>query len=244
MSTIFISAAFIREKVTKVYTFGSPLVILCNGSNALSKMGLPETIVHAFVQPWDPFARLFSEIDPLTPIFRDFGQDGATPTNIKCPLLQTIARHFLLGWEDLSKFKKAFVTTMDCCYHPIGVQHIMLPSPSRYFVDKTVTLNLGVPRIAKILTVSSTELLPALNTHFPLDPSCISVLPGLLRSLLHHSPDSYKAPIGDYLEKQTRTKTTQPLNSKARKRAYLRYMMDMDIASNHQVQCMYRLVEH
>jgi len=64
------------DKVRKVLTFGSPPVTAMRESFSqtpgdcpvLQSLGIPSSLVHAYVQPWDPIVRLFSSIDPLYPL--------------------------------------------------------------------------------------------------------------------------------------------------------------------------------
>jgi hypothetical protein len=85
-------ADWVEEHVLRVYTFGAPPVLETYGSerktprarlhcDVLEAFGLPTNLVWAFVQPWDPICRLFSESDCLYPLIGDMGpeSDGITP---------------------------------------------------------------------------------------------------------------------------------------------------------------------
>jgi hypothetical protein len=160
------------------------------------------------VQPWDPIVRLFSKYDALYPLVGDLGDDGNTPWADGPPrALRPIARAILEQWDNWPKFRSTFQGTANQTYSSVGVQHIMLPDPTRYLADRFVAVTIPVPPVATILRISSRELYPALLTAFPLDEFQISFIPQTIRSFVHHFYPAYGFPLVDYVkELQRRSK--------------------------------------
>ena len=98
-----------RNRVLRVFTFGSPPIfelestsnleqMVTQGSNScsiLDAFGLPSSLVYAYNQPWDPIIRLYTKYDPLYPLIDDLGEDGYTlyvngPTRTLRPILKTV----------------------------------------------------------------------------------------------------------------------------------------------------------
>lgn len=217
---------FVTDKVLRVYTFGSPPVAEKKGGGLISKgtaasgisntytcdildaFGLPASIVHGYVQPWDPIVRLFSKYDALYPLVGDLGDDGNTPWADGPPrAMRPIARAILEQWDNWPKFRSSFKGTANQTYSSVGIQHIMLPYPTRYLADRFVAVTIPVPPVATILRISSRELYPALFTAFPLDEFQISFIPQTIRSFVHHFYPAYGFPLVDYVkELQRRSK--------------------------------------
>jgi hypothetical protein len=227
-------ADFVNKKIARVYTFGSPPVAtvgytpqldLENGSkdkmgkdslqnndtihaysgSALTRFGLPTSIVYGYVQPWDPIARLFSEIDPLYPLIGDIGKDGKTPYASGPPrTLRPITRAIIESWEGWPRFRDSFKATVNQNYTSVGVQHILLSEPVRYISDQLVAVNVQVPPMDSMVQISSKELLPALASLYPVDVFRISFVPVAIRSFVHHFFPAYGEPIVDYTDKNRR----------------------------------------
>lgn len=223
-------ADFVRDKVLKAYTFGSPPVLTVessplssspdvngdgpaapvngetnrkkDGSHAcsvLESFDLPSSIVYGYVQPWDPIPRLFSSIDPLYPLVGDLGEDGLTLyASGPARSLRPITRAILESWDGWSRFRSNFRDTCDRTYVSVGVQHLLLPEPMRYIADRLVSVNVAVPPIDDVLRLSSDELLPALESTFPLDVFAISFVPAAIRSFVHHFYPAYGTPFAEY----------------------------------------------
>jgi hypothetical protein len=80
--------------------------------------------------------------------------------------------------------------------------------------DRFIPVNIAVPPIEAFLQISSSELLPALETVFPLDVFEISFVPQAIRSFVHHFYPAYGSPMMDYVIRlKTKLGTT---NSPAR----------------------------
>lgn len=115
-------ASFVRDKVLRVYTFGSPPIFSIDTTSNLKRIasseeggdycsildafGLPTSIVYSYVQPWDPIPRLFTPYDPLYPLIDDLGEDGYTPWVSGPPrTLRPILKSILENWEGWSKYE-------------------------------------------------------------------------------------------------------------------------------------------
>lgn len=142
----------------------------------------------------DPFVRLFSKLDPISPIIVEMEKNSDSP-NMSGPLLRSISRSLLQKCPGWPGFRTVFHSTNAQHYSSVGVQYILLPAPSRYAMDRTLTLNVGVPRVDGILCLSSCELLQALEKVFPLRAPNISNLLGIARSFFHHIPLAYVTPL-------------------------------------------------
>jgi Lipase (class 3) len=210
---------FVKRKVVRVYTFGSPPVTAIpdqeinitnlednndnNGDDILQAFGLPCEMVHAFVQPWDPIVRLFTKEDPLYPLISDVGDewDGVTPwpkgpPRTLRPILKTIFESWN-GWPRFREEARGNLGTQD--YSSVGIQFVLLPEPARYLADRFLAINLAVPPVHTVLRISPRELLPSLVQNFPLDVFEISFIPQALRSFIHHFFPAYGSPFADYV---------------------------------------------
>jgi len=215
---------FVKDKILRVFTFGSPPVAVYVGENdeeqtqngvtnggkaadiiscaVLSSFSLPVDLVYGYVQPWDPIVRLFSSVDPLYPLVEDVGEDGITlyasgPNRA----LRPITRSIIVSWDGWSKFRDNILDhTPDPSFESVGVQHVLLPEPTRYLTDRLVGANLAVPPIDTVVRISSAELLPALVKTYPLDVFGISFVPAALRSFVHHFYPAYVDSFVEYAE--------------------------------------------
>ena len=215
-------ADFTRNKVLKVYTFGSPPVAVLQGQRSdrmqqcdiLDAFQLPTSMVHGFCQPLDPILRLFSDIDALYPLVNDLGLDGNTPFADGPPrALRPITKALLESLEGWPRFRENFRGTANQTYSTIGVQHLMLPSPTRYLADRFVAVNIPVPPVASILRISSKEIYPALEAVFPLDVFEISYIPQAIRSFVHHFYPAYGFPLIDFVKELQRQSQGLPERS-------------------------------
>jgi hypothetical protein len=222
---------FVREKVLRVFSFGSPPVTtmargLFDGNveeylgsidgipeeepetdpymcDILTAFGLPSTMVYGFVQPWDPIVRLFSEIDPLYPLLGDLGDDNVTVYASGPPrTLRPITRAIVESWEGWPLFRDTFRATVSQNYTSVGIQHILLPDSVRYLSDRFVAANINVPPMEHMLRISSKQLLPSLEKNFPLDTFRISFVPTAIRAFVHHFYPAYGFPIVDFANKK------------------------------------------
>ena len=206
-------ADFTRSKVLKVYTFGSPPIARLQGQKSnrkeqcdiLNALQLPTSVVHGFCQPLDPILRLFSEVDALYPLVNDLGPDGNTPFADGPPrALRPITKALLESWDGWPRFRESFRGTANQTFTSMGVQHLMLPSPTRYLADRFVAVNIPVPPVATVLRISSKEVYPALKAVFPLDVFEISYIPQAIRSFVHHFYPAYGFPLVDYVKELER----------------------------------------
>mmetsp|Transcript_30768 Transcript_30768/g.46662 ORF Transcript_30768/g.46662 Transcript_30768/m.46662 type:complete len:779 (+) Transcript_30768:208-2544(+) len=230
---------FIEQKISRVYTFGSPPVCsiiddavstptidIPNGGplpeasksistsnddsiiyqcDVLEQFNIPANKVYSFLQPWDPIPRLFSEIDPLYPLLGDLGEDGKTLYASGPPrTLRPLTRAIIESWDGWFRFRDRFRATVSQNYTSIGIQHVLLPEPVRYLSDRLVSVNIQVPPIDSVLRLSAKELLPALNSSFPLDVFGISFVPAAIRSFVHHFYPAYGFPIVEFGETKQR----------------------------------------
>jgi len=207
-------ADFTRNKILKVFTFGSPPVAVIQGQKPkgrkqqceiLEAFQLPTSMVHGFCQPLDPILRLFSDIDALYPLVNDLGPDGNTPFADGPPrALRPMTKALLESLEGWPRFRENFRGTANQTYTSVGVQHLILPSPTRYLADRFVAVNIPVPPVATILRISCKELYPALEAVFPLDVFEISYIPQAIRSVVHHFYPAYGFPLVDYVKELQR----------------------------------------
>jgi hypothetical protein len=203
---------FVRKKVLKVYTFGSPPVMALQNlpetsarkdyCAILDAFDLPSSLVHGYVQPWDPIVRLFSNIDALYPLVGDIGEDGVTPyANGPPRTLRPITKAIIEAWDGWPRFRDTFRDTLILQdYTTVGIQHVLLPEPTRYLGDRFVSVNIAVPPIETVLRLSPSELLPALEKVFPLDVFEISFVPQAIRSFVHHFYPAYALPFVSYVK--------------------------------------------
>jgi hypothetical protein len=216
---------FVLKKVLRVYTFGCPPVIALRNApktsirkdhcDILEAFDLPSSIVHGFVQPWDPIVRLFSSIDSLYPLVGDIGGDGVTPFSSGPPrTLRPITKAIIEAWDGWPLFRDTFKNTLILQnYTTVGIQHLLLPEPTRYLGDRFVSVNVAVPQVETVLRLSPAELLPALEKVFPLDVFEISFVPQAIRSFVHHFFPAYGLPFVSYVKNLEREKRGLPTKS-------------------------------
>lgn len=245
---------FVKEKIKRVYTFGSPPIaslsftsksntttsiinddldqdqqtnaeydniitdetsnkmhndednknpITQHDCSILKTLGLPSNLVYAFIQPWDPIPRLFSQIDAMYPLIGDLGLDGTTLYASGPPrTLRPITRAILESWENWPQFRDNNRYIMKQDYSPIGVQHLLMPDPARYLTDRLLSVNVNAYPVHDVLRVSSDELYDALEEAFPLDVFSISLVPTAIRSFIHHFFPAYVEGMISYIQKE------------------------------------------
>jgi hypothetical protein len=222
LMTMDLGPEYVKSKILRVYTYGSPPVARLQllpeeelhrqvrdrrfrasyRCDVLEAFDLPGSLVEGYVQPWDPIVRLFSEIDPLYPLLSDVGADGVTPWASGPPrTLRPITKAIMEAWEGWPRFRDALGTTGNQTYRSIGVQNILVPEPTRYLADRFVGVNVQVPPVSSLVRISSRELLPALKLVFPLDVFEISFVPQAIRSFVHHFYPAYGFPLVDYVKR-------------------------------------------
>jgi len=256
-------ADYVRNKIARVYTFGSPPVVMLsneptamkdndylksiqlppsdikfeqNGRDILAAVGLPSSMVYGYVQPWDPIVRLFSAVDPLYPLVGDLGDDGLTPFASGPPrTLRPVTRAIIESWEGWPRFRDNFRATVSQDYVPVGLQHILVPEPVRYLSDRLVAVNVQVPDVEGVVRISSSELLPALQELFPLDVFRISLLPSGIRSFIHHFFPAYGFPIVDYSAKTKPSVVPQKVRDQER-REYVEVMEEIKEKANEKIK--------
>ena len=246
-------ADYVRKKVARVFTFGSPPVAMLSTKIAINSadyltsiqrpqsdrtndqydcdvletVGLPSSMVYGYVQPWDPIVRLFSAVDPLYPLLGDLGEDGKTLYASGPPrTLRPVTRAIIESWEGWPRFRDNFRATVNQNYKPVGIQHILLPEPIRYLSDRLVAVNLQVPDVERVLRISADDLLPALQELFPLDVFRISFVPSAIRSFIHHFFPAYGFPIVDYCNKNKPSVVPQKVRDREQK-VYIELMEDI-----------------
>ena len=222
---------FVNEKIARVYTFGSPPIsttsdtpqlemagleigigedsvpdkLVSYRGDVLERFGLRSDIVYGYVQPWDPIVRFFSYIDPLYPLIGDLGEDQKTLYASGPPrTLRPITRAIIESWENWPTFRDSFKATVSQNYTSIGIQHILLSEPVRYISDQLVAVNVQIPPVDCVVRISSEDLLPALDKHFPVDVFRISFVPVAIRSFVHHFYPAYVEPFVTYADKKQR----------------------------------------
>ena len=114
------TAEYVNDKLFKVFTFGSPPIAILddipNGStedqydcSVLSTLGLRNSIVYGYAQPWDPIVRLFSHIDACYPLIGDLGDDGVTLyASGPARTLRPITRAIIESWQGWPLFRDNF----------------------------------------------------------------------------------------------------------------------------------------
>ena len=220
---------FVQDRIQRVYTFGAPPVAALMPSSkqspckvltkegvftcdVLEAFGLPSNIVEGYVQPWDPISRLFSSCDPLYPLIGDIdmekGDDGLVLWPRGPPrVLRQVTSAIIDAWGDgWPEFRDAFHKNSNQTYISVGVQHLLLPEPTRYLTDRFITVDIAVPPVQTILQLSSRDLLPALTKAFPLDTFEISYVPQAIRSFVHHFFPAYSASLVDYRKRLLTTR--------------------------------------
>ena len=90
------------------------------------------TFVYQYLHPWDPVARLFSDIDPCYPLLEDIGDDGVTLyASGPSRALRPITRAIIESWEGWPRFRDGFREQSNQGYTGVGVQHLLLPEGGR-----------------------------------------------------------------------------------------------------------------
>lgn len=207
---------YVRNKILRVFTFGNPAVVCLRKPrrktseadetcDILKAFELPTNIVHGFAQPWDPVVRLFTQYDPLYPLAGGLGDDGVTPwANGPPRTLRTITKKIFEAWDGWPRFRETFRGQANQNYTSVGIQHILLPEPTRFLADRFVAVNIPVPPIETVLKISSRELLPALCNVFPLSTFEISFVPQAIRSFVHHFYPAYDMPLVAYVRRKAK----------------------------------------
>ena len=221
-------AKFVRNKVLRVFSFGSPPAVKLNpvvaasgkkgnsgGCKILDVFGLPASLVYGAVQPWDPIPRLFSEIDGLYPLVDDLGADGVTLYASGPPRsLRLVARALVEAWDGWGSYRDMIIKAGPQEYQPVGMQHIILPEPVRYLSDRFVNVNVNIPAVDEIVRLSPDELYKALESIFPLDVFELSYLTAGIRGFLHHFYPAYDLPLVQYAQKVGKASKVQTLQEK------------------------------
>lgn len=217
------TATFVRDKVLRVFSFGSPPTLQLTkeaaekagksgGCQILEHFGLPATLVFGAIQPWDPIPRLFSEIDGLYPLVDDVGPDGNTLYSSGPPRsLRIVARALVDAWDGWGKFRDMIQAAGPQKYQHVGLQHIMLPEPVRFLTDRFVNVNVNIPAVDEIVQVAPGEIFVALDSIFPLDVFEVSYLASGIRSFLHHFFPAYDSPLVRYAQKVSKQSNIQTL---------------------------------
>jgi len=209
-------AEYVNDKLFKVFTFGSPpIAILDNTANnngsieeqddcsVLSTLGLENSKVYGYAQPWDPIVRLFSQIDACYPLIGDLGDDGVTLyASGPARTLRPITRAIVEAWQGWPAFRDNFQSTVQQNYTSIGMQHLLLPDPGRYITDRLLSVNIAAHPIEEVIRISPKELYGALDYGFPLDVFSISMVPAAIRSFIHHFYPAYGDPFVLYTAKK------------------------------------------
>ncbi|KAL7575568.1 hypothetical protein ACA910_020143 [Epithemia clementina (nom. ined.)] len=189
--------------------------------DVLHCLGLPSTIVHGYIQPWDPITRLFSSIDPVYPLIgeidmENYGDDGMVLWPRGPPrALRPVTSAILEAWGEPGwpQFRDDFRKNWNQTYNSVGVQHIYMPEPKRYLLDRFMiagVVDIAVPPVQTIVRLSSRDLYPALTKAFPLDVFEISYVPQAIRSFVHHFYPAYYASLVDYVRRLRKEKQKQP----------------------------------
>ena len=202
---------YVKENFLRVYTFGSPPIsitpeVVEDGTNSdsmrcptLEAFGLESDFVYQYIQPWDPVVRLFSDIDPCYPLLEDIGDDGVTLyASGPSRALRPITRAIIESWEGWPRFRDGFREQSNQGYTGVGVQHLLLPEPTRYLTDRLVSVNIAIPPVYSVVQLNSREILPALKETFPLDEFSISFVPAAIRSFVQHFYPAYTSPFVDF----------------------------------------------
>lgn len=225
-------AEFVREKILRVFSFGSPPSVMINpdvkspsgtagdseGCRILDVFGLPASLVYGSVQPWDPIPRLFSEIDGLYPLLDDLGLDGKTLYASGPPRsLRLVAKALVDAWDGWGNYRDMILAAGPQKYEHVGLQHIILPEPARFLSDRFVNVNVNIPAVDEIVRVSPDELYTALESLFPLDVFELSYLTSGIRGFLHHFFPAYDLPLVQYAQKVSKKSTIQTLQEKRMK---------------------------
>lgn len=210
LMTVDKGSEYVKSKIGRVYTYGSPPVArlkyyedLENQRDCaiLQAMSLPSDMSYGYVQPWDPIVRLFSNIDAMYPLIGDLGEDGLTLwASGPARTLRPITRAILEAWEGWKSFRDANRYVMDQEYMHMGLLHILMPDPGRYLTDRLITVNINTYPVDEVLRISPHEFYSALEETFPLDVFSISLLPTSIRSFVHHFFPAYSDGMVDYVK--------------------------------------------
>ena len=137
----------------------------------------------------------------LYPLFGDVGIDGVSLYSSGPPrTLRPITKALWEAWDGWPQFRDIMVKNGLGDYTSVGIQHIFLPDSTRYLSDRFLSVNVTVPPVETILRISPRELLPALQSVFPLDTFEVSFLPQAIRSFIHHFYPAYSSMWTDYLK--------------------------------------------
>ena len=185
------------------------------GCKILDVFGLPASLVYGAVQPWDPIPRLFSRIDGLYPLVDDLGVDGKTLYASGPPRsLRLVAKALVDAWDGWGNYRDMILAAGPQKFEHVGLQHIILPEPTRYLSDRFVNVNVNIPAVDEIVRVSPDELYTALKTIFPLDVFELSYLTSGIRGFLHHFFPAYDLPLVQYAQKVSKRSNIQTLQEK------------------------------
>ena len=162
----------------------------------LGALGLRDALVSAFVQPWDPLVRWYSDGDPCYPLIADMGDDGVTilpggPARVLRPLARAVFRQA----DEWPRFRSVYVAEANASFAPTGDQYLIMPDETRYLADRIFSLIVDVPEPAALLRVAPGNLAAALEQAFPLEEFSISLVPAALRSFVHHFHPAYSGPL-------------------------------------------------
>ena len=104
----------------------------------------------------------------MYPPVGDLGEDGVSlasgPNRALRPILCSILKTWE-GWASLREILLDSAVVQD--YEPVGVQHLLLPDPSRYLTDRLITVNISAPPLEEVIRISSVELHSALKENTP-----------------------------------------------------------------------------
>ena len=170
-------------------------------TSTLAALGLKPDSVNAFVQPWDPLVRWYSDGDPCYPLIADMGDDGYTIfASGPARVLRPLARAIFQQAKEWPQFRDVYRAEANGTFAPTGVQYLIMPDETRYLADRIFSLIVDVPEPAALVKVDPTNLPLALDAAFPLDDFSISLLPAALRSFVHHFHPAYSLPLLALLE--------------------------------------------
>ena len=80
-----------------------------------------------------------------------------------------------VGRDRWPRFRDGFREQSNQGYTGVGIQHLLLPEPTRYITDRLVSVNIAIlPVCSVVVQLNSRELLPALKERFPLDEFSIA----------------------------------------------------------------------
>jgi len=230
---------YVRGKVKKVYTFGSPPIAVAlkepkrgisGPCTVLNSFGLPSTMVISYIQPWDPIVRLFTTIDALYPLAGDIGEDGVTPLASGPPrTLRPIVKSIVEAWAGWPGFRDNVRANTSQNYTNVGIPHLLLPDPTRYLADRFFAVSIPVPAVETILRVSPQDLQSILETIFLLDVFELSLLPQAIRGFVHHFYPAYDNTMLDYVKRLEQRYNGQVVGSVA---DFLLESEDLDTVNN------------